>query len=99
MEHAQEDNDNSIVDFLAKHYGNGFHHHHHNNHHDHENLPFQTATLHSVQMVSFPPLLFDFSKGVVENELKLPILQQQNYSDTYLNSIWQPPQVSWFLLF
>lgn len=95
IEHSQEDNDNSVMDFLAKHYGKDINHHHDDSHHDHENLPFKTSNTHTVQMVSFQPLLIQFSKkSSVEDKLKTPIRQQQNYSNAYLNSIWQPPKIS-----
>jgi len=83
------------MDFLTKHYGKNINHHHDDSHHDHENLPFKTSNTHTVQMVSFQPLLIQFSKkSSVEDKLKTPIRQQQNYSNAYLNSIWQPPKTS-----
>jgi hypothetical protein len=94
MEHTQEDNDNSFIDFLAKHYGKDIHHHHNDNHHDHNNLPFKTINVHSVHLVYFQSSFIEFSKQIAEKELKTPILQQQNYSNAYLNSIWQPPKIS-----
>ncbi len=94
IEHTQEDNDNSIVDFLVKHYGKDINHHHNDNHHDHDNLPFKTINVHSIQVVYFHPLFIKFSRQIAEKDLKIPILQQQNYSNAYLNSIWQPPQAS-----
>jgi len=94
LEHTQEDSDNSIIVFLAKHYGADINHHHNDSHHDHDRLPFKTTNVHSVQVVCFQPLFIEFSKNIPEKELKIPILQQQNYSNTYLNSIWQPPQFS-----
>ncbi|MFA5575051.1 MAG: hypothetical protein WC994_08365 [Brumimicrobium sp.] len=92
--HNQEDNDNSILYFLAKHYVNDVNHQHNENQHDHDNLPFKTINVHAVQVVYFPPLFIDFSGQLAEKELKIPIRQQQNYSNAYLNSIWQPPQTS-----
>jgi len=94
IEHTQEDNDNSIVDFLVKHYGKDINHHHNDSHHDHDNLPFKTINVHSVQVVYIQPLFVEFSRQIAEKELEIPILQQQNYSNAYLNSIWQPPQIS-----
>ena len=94
IEHTQEDNDHSIIVFLAKHYGKDIHHHHNDNHHDHDNLPFKTTNVHSLQIISFQSPNIEFSKNIAEKELKIPVLQQQDYSNAYLNSIWQPPQVS-----
>lgn len=94
IEHSQEDNNNSIIDFLAKHYGKDINHHHNDHHHDHDKLPFKTINVHSVQVVYFQPLFIKFSRQIAGKELKTPILQQQNYSNAYLNSIWQPPKVS-----
>lgn len=94
IEHTQEDNDNSILDFLAKHYGKDINHHHNNSHHDHDHLPFKTINIHSAQVVYFQPLFIEFSKQITEKDLKIPTLQAQNYSNAYLDSIWQPPQVS-----
>lgn len=94
IEHTQEDKDNSIVDFLVKHYVKDINHHHNDNHHDHDNLPFKTINVHSIQVVYFQPLFIKFSRQIAEKELKTPILQQQNYSNVYLDSIWQPPQIS-----
>ncbi len=94
IEHTQEDKDNSIVDFLVKHYVKDINHHHNDNHHDHDKLPFKTVNVHSVQTVYFQPLFVEFSRQIAEKELKIPILQQQNYSNAYLDSILQPPQIS-----
>lgn len=94
IEHTKEDNDNSIIDFLAKHYGKGDEHHHKGGHHEHDNLPFKTINSHSGQVVCFQSLFIDFSKSIDESNRKIPIRQQQNAANTYLDSIWQPPQVS-----
>lgn len=93
IEHTQEDKDNSIVDFLVKHYGKDINHHHNDHHHDHDKLPFKTVSVHSV-VIYFQPLFIEISKNIAVKELKIPILQQQNYSNAYLDSIWQPPQAS-----
>ncbi|MCZ2100976.1 MAG: hypothetical protein LC107_05510 [Chitinophagales bacterium] len=94
FEHSQEDDDNSIIDFLAKHYGKDINHHHNDSHHDHDKLPFKTFNPHSVNMFDFQPLFNEVSIPLAEKELKTPVLQQQIYHNDYLDSIWQPPQVS-----
>lgn len=94
IEHNQDDNSHSVLDFLTMHYGEGDNHHHNDHEHEHDHLPFKTANVHSAQVVDFLPLVFDFPNQLVENKLKKPILQKQVYSNVYLNSIWQPPKVS-----
>lgn len=94
FEHSQKDSDNSIIDFLAKHYTEDINHQHNDDHHDHDKLPFKTINVHAVQIVYFPLLFIDFSRQIAEKELKIPILQQQNYSNAYPSSIWQPPKIS-----
>lgn len=91
IEHNQDNNSHSFLDFLTMHYRADDNHHHNDS--EHEHLPFKTVNS-SVQDVDFIPLLFDFPSQLVENKLKLPIRQQQKYSNAYLDSIWQPPQAS-----
>ncbi|HND94364.1 MAG TPA: hypothetical protein PLR98_01675 [Chitinophagaceae bacterium] len=94
IEHTQEDNDNSILDFLAQHYGNKCNHQHSNNHHNHEKLPFKTADCHFAQVITVAPTFITFTQAIPSiAEIKIPA-QQQDYSNAYLGSIWQPPKVS-----
>ncbi len=94
-EHAQKDKDVSFFDFLAKHYGTSINHQHNDKHHDHENLPFKTTNVHFVHVVSLePPFLFMANTilGYFTNEVI--IHHQQAYSNTTINTIWQPPRLS-----
>lgn len=94
IEHSQEDNDHSIFDFIVEHYGEDINHHHHDNHNDHEKLPFKTTNLNSGQMVDFLPLIIEPKEIALKKKIKTPIYQEQNYSNAYLDSIWQPPKFS-----
>lgn len=96
IEHTQEDKDASFINFIALHYGGNIEHQHKENHHDHEKLPFKTANCHASQVVTlaFQPF-FSLAQIIFEPvDEKITISSQQNYSNSYLNSIWQPPRFS-----
>lgn len=95
LQHAREDKDNSIFDFLAKHYNGSMNHKHNANNHDHEKLPFKTADHHFAQIVSVAPTPLFFSVTIpASTDLKISVHKQQNYSNAYLSCIWQPPKNS-----
>lgn len=94
IEHNQEDDDNSIIGFLAEHYGEDINHHHHDNHNDHDHLPFKTINSSVGQTAYILPLFIESTKLVHRKKLKTPVFQEQNYSNAYLDSIWQPPKYS-----
>ena len=95
IEHAAQDNDASILDFLAKHYSKVVNHNHDNNS-DHQNLPFKTLNSYSLQVVSVAPQAnFCISQiFTFDSKLKMRPANQQGFSDAYLNSIFQPPRLS-----
>lgn len=94
-EHAQEDSDISFFDFLAKHYGEQINHQHNDKHHDHENLPFKTTNVHFAHVVSLePPLMFMANNVLVYTRNSNIIYHQQEFTNTIINNIWQPPRLS-----
>lgn len=93
FDHSEENEEISILDFIAKHYGGEIDHHHKKDNH-HEKLPFNSMDSHSVEIVSLvePPFLGftgipDFSKT------KIPSYAPLRYVNAYLETIWQPPRL------
>ncbi|HMR83880.1 MAG TPA: hypothetical protein PKE30_12140 [Niabella sp.] len=95
LEHCEWDNNNSVIDFLSKHYS-GVINHPDDQHNDHQKLPFKSADGFTAQVVTvMPPALFELPRIVPEtNALKKSPSLKQDYSNHYLNSIWQPPRLS-----
>ncbi len=93
VEHAQGGND-SVLDFLAKHYKDKNGHNHQNSPNDHEKLPFKTADGHFSSVVSIAPLIFiEVSQiSTILPSLKIPAYSQQIYTNPSLNSVWEPPR-------
>lgn len=94
IEHVQEDNDLSIVDFLVKHYSGKIQHHHKENNHEHEKLPFKSSDSHFTHIVSTIPQPAPSQTITITTKLKKTIHSQQDYSNACLNNIWQPPRFS-----
>lgn len=82
----------SFVDFLVEHYHSE--EHHSDKHHDHQKLPFKTLDSHVVQVIStVPQLSYSISdKTLIKTKLKKVFQYQDVYSNTHLDSIWQPPR-------
>jgi hypothetical protein len=93
LEHRNQNNQ-SLADFLDEHY-TGRINHPDDRHHDHERLPFK-AECHAAQLVTIAPsAFFSFSKmPYVAVESVRTDRDAQQYSNAYLNSIWQPPRFS-----
>ncbi len=96
LEHTNEDKDVTIFNFLVQHYTGGINHDHRENHNHHDQLPFKAIDGHFSSVVSIvaPPSIVISHNTLVVTVVKLPTYSQQNYSNTYLNSIWQPPRFS-----
>lgn len=94
LEHVEWDNSN-LIEFLSEHYAKTINHPD-DKHHDHENLPFKAVDYHSSQVVVFVPQTpFSLSQIIFETvNVKIAIHNQQDCSNSYLNSIWQPPRFS-----
>src|SRR5690606_23024908 len=94
IEHSREDKDAAVFHFLVQHYSGNISHQHQGNHNDHEKLPFKTTDGHFSSLVSivFPPFTVTSHNTIVTADLKIPVYSQHNYSNAYLNSIWQPPR-------
>lgn len=92
FEHAEQDN-YSFVEFLNQHYATTINHPD-DEHKDHEKLPFKAADCLSVQVVSLiPQPCFSLSNIVFQEvEIKESTKNQQDYSNSYLSSIWHPPR-------
>lgn len=95
IEHAAEDNDSSILDFLAKHYSKDINHPD-DKHHDHQDLPFKTLNSHTLQVVSVVPQPNISIPQIISavSKLKMRSSNKPGYSDAYLDSIFQPPRFS-----
>lgn len=96
IEHVENKKEASLsfIDFIAEHYNGGIDHT--DKHHDHEKLPFKTLDSHIAQVISIVPQT-DYSisnNAAVLSKLKIPFQYQNVYSNTYLDSIWQPPRFS-----
>jgi hypothetical protein len=94
LEHVEWDN-MTLLEFLSEHYTATINHPD-DKHHDHQKLPYKNTDCHTSQVVTF--LLqptFSISHIIPESvELNKTNRNQQRYSNTYLNSIWQPPRIS-----
>ncbi len=95
-EHIQDEKNDyfSFFDFLAEHYAGDINHS--DIHHDHDDLPFKTINSHIAQvLIIVPQSTYHFQQVIsVRSILKVVIHTQQNYSNTHLDSIWQPPRFS-----
>lgn len=94
FEHTQEDKSETIFDFLVQHYSGNINHHHHNKDTEHDHLPFKTLNSHATQVISIiPQPILSVSQLIYElDDVKISSHNQQNYSNAYLKSIWQPPR-------
>lgn len=93
-EHIHENGEETIVDFLAQHYKGDIEHHHQDKHNDHERLPFKTLNDLIAQVISLiPQQMLSITRIIYEEaDIKLSTNYHQNYTNTYINSIWQPPR-------
>ncbi len=94
IEHSAEDEDISFIRFIAEHYNGEIKHHHDKTNHEHEKLPFKTNTTFSPSVLPYvlqSDFELNFESPVITVE-KIIIEAQQNYSNAYLISIWQPPR-------
>lgn len=96
IEHTQEEKNISFFYFLDQHYTGNINHHHQEKHNHHDKLPFKATDGHFSSVVSIvsPPSIVIAHNNIVVADLKIPANNQQNYSNAYLKSIWQPPRFS-----
>lgn len=96
LEHIDEDKDITVFQFFVQHYTEGIDHNHQENHNHHDKLPFKTTDGHFSSVVSMvsPPFVMVSHHTVAAAALRMPAYHQQDYSNAYLNSIWQPPRFS-----
>ncbi len=94
FEHVEWDN-STLSEFLSIHYAVNINHPD-DKHHDHENLPFKTVDSHtSIIDNIFLQTNYSIIKVIVEtSDIKISSSYYQNYSNSYLNNIWQPPRFS-----
>ncbi len=95
LEHDDNDNSVSFIDFLNEHYNNNNSHNDTDNkHHDHQKLPFKTndcATVHTV-------LAFNNANDLSIDQIDycsvkvISICNELIYSSSFQNKILQPPQ-------
>ncbi len=90
LEHVENKNKASLTDFLKSHYVSKFNHPD-DKHHDHQKLPFKTTHCHSSHIITIAPQPFILAFQTTVGNATI-IYNQQNYSNFYLNSIWQPPR-------
>lgn len=93
IDHLREGNELSVIDFFVNHYSGKIQHHHQGNNHEHENLPFKSANNNFTNIVSTVPCPVFSQFPASPLKLKKAIPQQQDYSNTYLSNIWQPPRL------
>jgi hypothetical protein len=94
IEHEENNNSISFVDFLNIHYNKNTNHSS-NNKHDHQNLPFKTVCCHSVNtIIAFEnQTYFSLRKiSLITSKMKIPFCQQF-YSSFAFANIWQPPKL------
>lgn len=94
--HQNEGDNENIIDFLVEHYGGNIEHHHEKNNHEHEHLPFKTNsdTLNPVSFYLVQPQ-FTIPKIIsIDYSQKFILKNDNGYSDSFLEKIWQPPQFS-----
>lgn len=94
FEHSELDNYN-FIEFLSEHYSKQINHQD-DKHHDHENLPFKSLNSQGSQLLTFIThsnysVNFIYIETV---EIKTAVLNEIPHSNTFLNSIWQPPRFS-----
>lgn len=94
LEHVEWDN-SSLIDFLSEHYQTEIKHPD-DAHKDHQNLPFKSFDVQTVQVVTIVPQpTFTFSQKIDEAEtVKQLNFYQHTYSNPNLLNIWQPPRFS-----
>lgn len=93
LEHVEWDN-SSFFEFISEHYATTINHPD-DKHHDHQRLPFKSMDCQAIQVIALVPQPAVISQAVPETiEPEKTIRHQQHYSNTYLNSIWQPPRFS-----
>lgn len=94
FEHSKMDNLN-IIEFLNEHYSNQISHQD-DKHHDHENLPFKNVNNQTLQLFSITQhSIYSVNHNFIDKENPPKIIFiTPPYSNTYLNSIWQPPRFS-----
>ncbi|MBS1760629.1 MAG: hypothetical protein JST23_10955 [Bacteroidetes bacterium] len=95
MEHSNIENKISFIDFLKEHYTNLAKHGDSTQHH-HEKLPFKTIDSNLSHVVSVAPKIqFSIAKILYPcDNIIIPVYQDDDCSNNYLNSIWQPPRLS-----
>ncbi|MBP6311413.1 MAG: hypothetical protein WAR83_09580 [Flavobacteriales bacterium] len=93
VEHAQQDENETFLCFLADHYLTGSHQHEDNGH-DSE-LPFHgdhDCATHTVQIaVPVPQSPAEITIALITSEP--PVLDDTAYSFLLSNDVWQPPKV------
>lgn len=91
--HDEKNADFSFFDFLAEHYDGTIDHS--DSHHDHEDLPFKTINPNIAQvLITLPQPSFSIVQVTfVQTKLKKSFQHNDDHSNTYLNSIWQPPRI------
>lgn len=96
LEHRENEKDNNLtfINFLTEHYSENAHHTHKNN--NHEKLPFKTLDFHLAHVISIVPQTNSSLPIIVlvNPKLKKSFQYQYDYSNAYLESIWQPPRFS-----
>jgi hypothetical protein len=94
LEHVEWDN-MTLSEFLSQHYAATINHPD-DKHHDHQKLPFKVPVCDMSQVVTLVPQpTFPICQINPDSvELKKPFYKQQDYSNAYLNNIWQPPRFS-----
>jgi hypothetical protein len=92
LEHVEYENA-SLIKFLSEHYATIINHPD-DKHHDHKKLPFKTLNFQVIQAVTLQATIA-ISQIIPEIvNIKNSFYNPQCYSNTFLNSIWQPPRLS-----
>lgn len=91
-EHVELD-DTSFIEFIKEHYIKEIKHPD-DIHHDHQKLPFKTEHCNVNQILSITPNQYFSVLVPKEVEFVSTFYSLKNYSNAYLNSIWQPPRLS-----
>lgn len=94
LDHRQLENSVSFLDFIKEHYINVAKHGDYTHHH-HENLPFKSLDSHPnpvFTIVYTYPFVID-KIVITKDDVAVCIYQDDNYSDNYLDKIWQPPRL------
>lgn len=93
LEHVEWDN-YTFAEFLAAHYS-GQIEHPDDQHGDHQKLPFKSGDFNTSHVVTdvLPQCLY-LSEIIVEGvDTKTPIHDKDDYPNSYLSRIWQPPRI------